>query len=98
MLLTMAFMAVNIIWAVLNWKTELKHLKNVWSHPKSHTMYEYIMAVIGFGGDLVITAMATSIFGFTGFYGAAMAIFMSNILSIVFFMPKKKKSNKVVYA
>ena len=87
MLLMVLLFGLNIIWAVINWRNEYDLCRAVYSSATS-TWGLYILAPLFFLGDLGITGMATSLFGFSGFYGSAMALFMSNILSIVFFTPK----------
>lgn len=53
--------------------------------------------VWNFGLDLLITTAATTILGLNGFYAAGLAIFFSNMMSIIFFAPPrswKERSNK----
>ena len=79
--------ALNIVWAVINWKNEIDLISAVFKDPFNNLGLTFI-APIFFIADIGITATATALFGFGGFYGSAMAIFMSNILSLVFFTPK----------
>jgi hypothetical protein len=81
----------NILWAVLNWKREWDHLLAVWSSPPGRggwRMAEYALSLVRLVGDVVLTSCATTLFGLGGFYGAAGALFMSNLLSVVFFLPR----------
>jgi hypothetical protein len=51
-------------------------------------MAEYALSLVRLVGDVVLTSCATTLFGLGGFYGAAGALFMSNLLSVVFFLPR----------
>ncbi len=80
---------VNIVWAVYNWKNEFDLIKAVYENFSIRSVNSmHFFAPLYFISDLAITGTATSIFGFAGFYGSAMAIFMSNVLSVVFFTPR----------
>ena len=87
MLIMTILFAVNILWAVINWKAEIDLVKAAFENPFDN-MTVTLTSPLFFIADIGITAMATSLFGFGGFYGSAMAIFMSNVLSLVFFTPK----------
>jgi len=95
MIMTLLF-AVNILWAVLNWKSEIDLVIAAYQNPFNNIALAFI-APLFFLADIGITGAATSIFGFGGFYGSAMAIFMSNILSLVFFTPKGDSKDMVKY-
>lgn len=95
MIIIIVLLLANIIWAVLNWKKEFDHMCNCFKYWKNVTLWELIMSICLFAGDLFITTSAVSIFGMTGLYGSVGALFMSNILSIVFFMPKKETTLKL---
>lgn len=104
-LMIIIMFCLNIIWAVCNWKSEWNAMITALKNPiimgeirlnGKHNWYINInifTTMIKFAGDIVITAGATSLFGFSGYQGSAMALFMSNILSIAFFTPRKKKIN-----
>lgn len=87
----------NIIWSVLNWKAEWDHVVAVWSGRPllDHPPLLYLTSLLRLVGDIVITSMAASVFGFSGFYGAAGALFMSNMLSVVFFLPRRQGASAV---
>ena len=100
--------ALNIVWAVHNWRSEFRLIKAVYNKPIdiNFDLSEIIFNPLGFMSDLLttnkllviaplllildltITGGATKVFGFNGFQGSAMAILMSNVLSIFFFTPK----------
>ena len=50
-----------------------------------------IIATAKFAGDLFITVNAAGLLGFYGLRGSAMALLFSNFISLVFFLPRKKK-------
>ena len=84
----------NIVWAVCNWKVEWDYLVEVWTMRPfgSRPPIEYLTSLVRLGGDVILTTSAASVFGFSGFYGAAGALFMSNMLSVVFFLPRRRVS------
>lgn len=84
----------NIAWAVLNWKREWDHVVGVWSTPPRKGIVDYPLSIVRLVGDIAITSAATSLFGLGGFYGAAGALFMSNLVSVVFFLPKRPLHEK----
>lgn len=91
MIFILFFFCINIVWAVLNWRDEYDTMIGAIKFtdeitPKS--VINIFKCSSLFIADITITGTATAIFGFGGFYGSAMAIFMSNILSVVFFVPK----------
>ncbi|MCK5017333.1 MAG: hypothetical protein KAS32_09685 [Candidatus Peribacteraceae bacterium] len=88
MLIMVILFGLNICWAVLNWKNEFDLVIAVFNNWSTVPWYLLLLAPFLFLADLGVTGAATSIFGFSGFYGSAMALLMSNILSIVFFTPK----------
>lgn len=57
-----------------------------------------LIATFKFVGDLAITTGATAIFGFSGLFGSAMAIFFSNVLSVTFFTPGKNHNDMTLSA
>lgn len=89
MMLMIVLLFMNILWACWNWKREWTHMISLISCKQ---WKEVPLAAVCFFGDIGITTSATAIFGFSGFYGSAMALFMSNVMSYMYFVPKKKKS------
>ena len=89
--------SLNLLWAVLNWKQEYDLIKAVYSNPQGLSILLLVTAPIYLLGDIFITGAATSIFGFSGFQGSAMAILMSNLLSVFFFTPKGQAKQLVIY-
>lgn len=89
MLVMVTIFCINIVWAVTNWYNEYEFIIAVYKNPTS-SIGGCILSPVYLLLDIGITAGATTIFGFSGFYGAAMAIFMSNVLSVAFFTPKGK--------
>lgn len=57
-----------------------------------------LICILKFAADLTITLSAAKLFGFYGFFGSAMAVFMSNALSVTFFIPKKGHMSAVLEA
>lgn len=79
-----------IIWAVFNWKAEWNRIAAVYSSPLGSVPFrEYPLSVLMLVGDIVITSTATGILGLGGLFGACGALFLSNLLSIFFFVRKK---------
>jgi hypothetical protein len=87
-LIILIIFAINLLWAVMNWRNEYTLILAVYENPSNWSLKILITAPIFLLGDIVITGTATSIFGFSGFQGSAMAILLSNLLSIFFFTPK----------
>jgi len=87
-LIILIIFALNLFWAVINWKNEWLLVEAVYKQWRYMDKKLLIIAPALLIGDLTITGAATSIFGFAGFQGSAMAILMSNLLSISFFTPK----------
>ena len=87
-LIILIIFAINLLWAVLNWKNEYNLILAVYENPTNWSLKILVTAPLFLIGDIVITGAATSIFGFSGFQGSAMAILLSNLLSIFFFTPK----------
>ena len=87
-LIILIIFAINLLWAVLNWRNEYNLILAVYEHPFEHNIVVLVTAPLFLIGDIVITGTATSIFGFSGFQGSAMAILLSNLLSVFFFTPK----------
>lgn len=88
-IVVLGVLLANIVWAVINWKIEWNHVAAVWTNGPvlSHRPMAYLVPLVKFGGDIVVTSTATTLFGFSGFYGATGALFFSNMLSVVFFLP-----------
>ena len=80
--------ALNLLWAVMNWKNEYNLILAVYQNPAQHSLKLLALSPLFLIGDITITGAATSMFGFSGFQGSAMAILMSNLLSVFFFTPK----------
>lgn len=78
---------INVIWAISNWKNEYDYMQAVYSQGFQFS-WTFILAPTFLIADIAITGGATTLFGLTGFYAGAIAIFMSNVLSAVFFTPK----------
>lgn len=86
MLVVLIIFTLNLLWAVINWKNELDFIYAIYTY--RGISFNLLTAPFFLIADIVITGTATSIFGFGGFYGSAMAILLSNLLSVFFFTPK----------
>lgn len=86
-LIILIIFGLNLLWAVKNWKAEYDLMVAVW-HTPGLSIIQYFTAPLYLVGDIAITTSAVGIFGFSGFQGSAMAILLSNLLSVSFFTPK----------
>ena len=85
-LIWIGFSLLMILWTVYNWKHEWAYiLESFKSGQYGHTD----RGVWNFVLDLIITTSATAILGLVGFYAAGLALFFSNVMSIVFFAPPR---------
>lgn len=81
------FLIINVIIAVDNWKLEVDFVKL--SVMRRMGFKVTLNGVILFILDLTLTGGATTLFGIgTGVVGSAVTIFMSNLISAVFLLPK----------
>lgn len=89
------FLIANIVWTILNWKDEVDAIKITWATRRSPNyvggfdintkMWTLMFLFL----DVFLTSAATTLFGFgAGIFGAAATIFMSNLISHVFLVPK----------
>lgn len=90
MIIMVILFFINIVWACWNWKREWSRMTNAIRYKQ---WKEVPIAAVCFFADLGITTSATAIFGFGGFYGSAMALFMSNVMSYMYFTPKRQQNN-----
>ena len=85
-LVWIAFTLCMIVWTIINWKHEFKYITESFQCGEyGHTA----RGVWNFVLDLVITTSATGILGLNGFYAAGLAIFFSNMISVIFFAPPR---------
>lgn len=91
MLLIIIILLSQILWTVYDWKQEFDHMmfcfKNITQVPPTITF----MSIAKLAGDIFLVSIAINILGLGGFYGAIGGLFMSNVMSLVFFMPSKKE-------
>jgi len=81
------FLIINVVISVLNWKDEVDFIKIC---AKRHLGFGTLMgAVVLFVLDFAVTGASATLFGIgTGVVGSAITIFMSNLLSAVFLIPR----------
>jgi len=83
--IALLLLGVMILWAVYNWKLEFDKLKdaiNLKNRLSFSTRFWYAMSL---PMDIFLTGAAVAMLGLGGLYGAVGGLFMSNIISIVFF-------------
>lgn len=86
LLIALVFDIAMIIWTVKCWKHECDYIKASW---RDQQIGHVANGCKNFMLDTVITTTATTILGFQGFYAAGLALFMSNLMSMIFFAPPK---------
>lgn len=75
--------SLMIVWAIYMWGMEWSAVQ------KSYTAKEKIFAAVRLLLDIVITSSCTTLFGLKGTMAGPLALFMSNMLSIKFFIPRR---------
>lgn len=95
LVIVLIFLVLMILWTVLDWKTEFDFMmlcfKNIMIVPPITT----VSSIIKLAGDIFLVGIAIDLLGLSGFYGASAGLFMSNIMSMVFFMPGKKQKELI---
>lgn len=76
-----------IVWTIINWKHELQYIQHSW---QIGDVKGVLRGCTNFALDTLITGSATAILGLTGLYAAGLAIFFSNMISVIFFAPPKE--------
>ena len=88
------FLVVNVIISVYNWDDEVTFIRICY---KENLGWRTLLgAVILFILDFAVTGASATLFGIgTGVVGSAVTIFMSNLLSAVFLIPKEEHMTMV---
>jgi len=81
------FLVINVVISVYNWDDEVTFIRIC--HRDNLGWKTFIGAIILFILDFAVTGASATLFGIgTGVVGSAVTIFMSNLLSAVFLVPK----------
>lgn len=77
-----ALAGAMIVWAIYMWGLEWKGVKDAYGFKgKSVALSRLLM-------DILITSSCTKLFGLSGTMAGPLALFMSNMLSLKFFIPR----------
>lgn len=95
MLLIIIVLLSMILWTVLNWKSEWDHMIFCFQNVMKVPPFMTIVAIAKLAGDIFLVSIAINILGLGGFYGAIGGLFLSNIMSVVFFRTSRKEKEVV---
>jgi len=89
------FLVINVVISVYNWDDEVMFIKIC--HRDNLGWRTTLGAICLFVLDFAVTGASATLFGIgTGVVGSAVTIFMSNLLSAVFLIPKKEHMTMVI--